>query len=260
MEKQPFSEGKRIPRYKGMTEQSIRIQEEANPNIKRKLTFQYRSSLIEKWINQNFQLYGRTMDMRELSEYLQCGVGEIMKSIGKVGRGVWNEDINQTFLGLVTMVIKNGLVDRAQTALQVEAMVASQGQEYKAFISSTVNDALRTNQSANKGLMEALKLITPLLKTPSATPIQQTNIGIMGGGISQNEAVKIIEAQREMDLLNPLNEPERIKLIEANVQPDFPEVIATRQQGFSLAKEGQLPSKKPKKDHADRSNQTIIIS
>lgn len=254
---------KRIPRYKGMTERSIAIQIEQNHNTKKKLTFQYQSLLLEKWMNNDFALYGRTMDLRELSEYLQMGMAEIMKSIGRIGRGIYGEDINQTYLGLVTHLIKNGLADRAQMVRQVEVLLASQGRKYQPFISSAVNDALRGQLGSNKGLVEILNLFKPLLKVQAANPTnaQQTNISVLGNGISQNEAVRIIEEQRQMDLLHPQNKPEAEKLIEANISPEYPEIIATRQQGFSLAKEGQLPSKvRKKKDHEDRNDNTIIIS
>ena len=179
----------------------------------------------------------------------------VMKEVNKSGRLAIG-DQESAYLSLVSLAVQEGLADRNLTMGQVQTLLASQGNEFKPFVSMTVNQALANLMTSTKGILEIAKLLKPA--NPSVQINQQNlqqNGYLPSQQISTQEAIKLIQQETGTPLLN--DPAKQVRLLEP-YNEGLPEIIATRQQGFSLASEGQLPTKK-KKSHDTRNDEVIPI-
>lgn len=234
----------RQERLRGSTERAIYISTLPNNTKKKEREIDsYRAMYIDRYIKDGYRIKGKIRSLAEFSEYLGISLRDIIKTMTKGSNVLLNEQ-KSSFLGLLSLGLKNGLEDRAYAMNQLELLLASQGGEYQPFISSTVNDAIRGLMTSNKTFLELAKLLQPTASQLTINNTQVANTGVING-ISPNEAVKLIENNSHIDLLQqPYRQAKLLQPYEAGL----PEIIAYKQQGFSMAAEGQMISKIKKHD------------
>lgn len=246
---------RRIDRIPGLTMLIRRINTLQDIKIREKEIESMRRMVINHYIQGSFRLNGVSVPMDQLSVYLGMTLMQLVRLVNKRGKAAIGNE-NDAYLSLMSQVISLGLADRNLTEQQAMVVLASQGGEYKPFISMTANQAIQGQMNAMRNLMDLAKILKPA--NPNSTIINNTNQSatlIPGKHISTQEALKMMQDAGQTGLLNSTEK--QTKLLEP-YQEGLPEVIATRQQGFSMRDEGAMPSKKKK--HDTRNDQVIDIT
>jgi hypothetical protein len=244
----------RIDRMRGITILSQRIRELPNDSKERKREIEsLQRYILNEYVRGGFRINGIRYGLDQMARYLNLSMLAMIKAVNRGGKAMLG-NTEEAWAGLLSLSISEALADNTLAYDQVQAMLVSQGGAYQPFISQTVNQALQTKLQATKGLLDIAKA----LKGPSASTIinntnQQASL-LPANAISTHEAMKMIEASKTAGLLN---NPEAQQLLLKPYQEGLPEVVATRQQGFKLADEGQIPTK-IRKAH-DTRNDTISI-
>lgn len=245
---------RRIPRITGTTSQAIYIRQERDEALRIKKTRALQKHVLNQYMREGMKLNGQTVPLNDLAWYLGMSIVNVIREVNKSGRLAIG-DQESAYLGLVSQSISEALADRNLTMSQVQTLLASQGGEFKPFVSMTVNQAIANLMSSTKGLIEIAKMLKPANPSIQIQNNQQQNSYLPTQQISTQEAIKIIQQETGTPLLSDATKQQQLLL---PYQDGLPEIIATRQQGFSLADEGQLPTKK-KKSHDTRNDHIIPI-
>lgn len=147
----------RQPRMLGLTFLSLQHQQHKTEESKQKL-YQH---LISQYTINGFTLQGRSMNIYELSQYLNIKPEQTMQYINQVSASIGSlvnpAQIQETMQSIISLSSTWAMQDRGQIELQNTLLLKSQGNKYKPFISSEVNKSLKLKLEANKNLMEAYK-------------------------------------------------------------------------------------------------------
>jgi hypothetical protein len=111
-------------------------------------------------------------------------------------------------------------------------MLQAQGGSYAPFISQTANSAIKNWLDAEKGMVGLLGTLLP--KSGTNINIQNNNQGLVQNNeyLTTHQAIKILTERGTGGLLRKPDLKNQLHLNIANQNPDLPEVIATKQQGF----------------------------
>lgn len=235
----------RIPRPLGLTllaQQTRNTTQSLSPDIIQRI--------ISYSLSHSLQLNNKQLTIETLAIYLNMPKTTIMKAyieyqdkMAKVMIG--NKDKLQgalLFLGLNKI-----LEDKARIDNQARILETSQGGVYKAFISSSVNEALGLNMQATKAIVDLYKTLNSNQGNTNSIQIQNniSNTPIQAVGI--NEALNILNKE---GLLNMDYGAPNPRLIEAHNLQDMPEVRATHMA--KVLTDGIVDNVEHKSKHIDR--------
>lgn len=221
---------KRIPRPFGVTSLLIEYNKTGKPELLDKV----RSMIIHEWILKKNQLGGIPMNLYEISNFLEVNPEYVNKYLvdNLLSSRIWNKDSQEEIMNAVIgQSISWVLEDRLDIQNQVDILKASQGGEYKPFISAEVTKAIALKLSSSNTLQSVIKG----LSGSSINIFNQQNNETTNIGYSQEEAMELIQsALKDKNPLTLIEEAE-YELIGLG---ELPEVIATKQTGVNLDKEG----------------------
>lgn len=257
--RKPPNSNKRIPRIQGIT----KIMELWNKTRKEEYLSLAQQHTINHYITHNLTLLGEQISIQELSRHSHTPEHKILERLGNTGQELWILSEDGTSSGV--RAIKNYAIRGAFEAItkaekQANVLLNAQNGHYVPFLSTATNAAIANFINANKPLLDMLKNLMP---TQPTTAIQINNHKAVPAekAIGANEAVMLINQQKEGITL--LENPEaKAKLLEEHIRPEtLPEVVATKQQGTltnDLSANIYRPSKVRKHENRNELNGDII--
>jgi hypothetical protein len=282
----PIPKGTRFPRPLGITLKAMegygtRISHILNPlphpkqknNIKPIVTEeQYNKTkqrikydIIEHWTQQGMSLNKQSYTLNQLSIYLNMEIELIMKysniAMKKISKWIGDEQgMQDKARVLFFQSLKMGLENISLNRAQVDLLMASQGAEYKPFISSTVNQALANHTGALAPLLNLIKVLEN--KPSGGNTIFNTQINNLTKNtqyITTDEALSLIRKNAESMADNPsLADTEIAKL---GLESSLPDVnartqdltaIGIRHNGTQLADQGTQRNRSKKERDKDQ--------
>lgn len=229
---------KRIPRPTGTTEIAYNHHKEKNDDTLNKLQIH----IINHYINTGFMYCNQTMD---LDTFIGCFglprflVMERVTQLGKQGYEMLEPEQQGDQLRALLFLLQNeSLADRSRALLQYRTLAKSQQGEYKPFISSEVNKALKLTLESTQGLRELVKVLSGS-QSPTVVinnnPNQSTNV--QQNYLTTEQALELMN-QKDESHRKTLSLKERETLYEHHRLEDTPTVQASLQQGVDTSKEG----------------------
>lgn len=221
----------RLPRPMGVTSLMIEYKKTKDPEILNKL----RKILIHEWFIRGNTLFNKPLNIYELAGLLNCEVSLIHEHMKNqmVGSKVFAMDVEKQQELINTLVgqsIAWTLEDRSEIQNQVDILRVSQGGTYKPFISGELTKALALKNSNSGALLNVVKTIAG----GGTINIFNNNNAIDNRGVTVEKALELINTENEKILL-----PKPYEVIEAEYEMvDLPEVVATKQIGAKVEKEG----------------------
>jgi len=151
----------RIPRPKHITSLAINYRQTKNEQLKRQLI----QVLLSQYTTNGFQLNGHPLSLQDLSFKYNIDIGTIYKELGEISKTVTgfinSDDLLSSHEALLAMLLESGIRDKGLAAAQLSRMLHSQGDTYKPFISSTVNQAVDLNLKATRNLVDIAQSFIP---------------------------------------------------------------------------------------------------
>lgn len=212
----------RQPRPLGLT---LLAQQTRNQPI----TNQLISQILNYILSTNIEVRGKRLNLHNLSIYLNISLNQVMKAYldyqGQLSR-VMLGNVENVKGALLFSAMEKNLENEAYCHDQLRLLQASQGGTYKAFISSSVNDAIGLKMQSSKALMDMYKMLNP--SGPSIA-IQHNHNQPVGAikSVGQTEALQIL--QKEGLLAINYDPTYNAKLIGTHNLDKAPEVRATHQ-------------------------------
>ena len=185
----------------------------------------------------NGVLCGVTYDINTFSNKLGIDVNQIRVFMRDrlLSSRIWDKDKQGALIeALLGEQLAWVLEDRMEVSHQVNLLRDSQGGKYMPFISAELNKALKMKLDSTNSLQSLIRGFTGNGTTNIFNQFNQQNNIQQEQGISIEEARKIIlESQKIQD------KTEEAKLLEAKYDlSSLPEVVATKQEGVDVSKEG----------------------
>lgn len=223
----------RFPRPMGTTAMALEYQK--NPNDE--LLIKIHNYIINQWLMGNGVLCGITYDINTFSYRMGIDINYIRVFMRDrlLSSRIWDkekaEDLLQALMG---EQLAWALEDRMEIAHQVNILRESQGGKYVPFISAELGKALKLKLESSTSLQSIVRNLTGGSTTNIFNQFNQQNNIQQEQGISIEEARKIIlESQKIQD------KTEEAKLLESKYDlSSLPEVVATKQEGVDVSKEG----------------------
>lgn len=151
----------RIPRPLGLTTLSKAHQAQNTESSKSTVIHH----ILTNYITTGFTFLGIPCTIPQLSQLTSIPQPSILKGISKASTGLASmtnpDQLQDTIRALQSVSINQSLQASGRMHEQSNILRASQGNEYKAFISSTYNIALKNELDASKQLMELAKALMP---------------------------------------------------------------------------------------------------
>lgn len=224
---------KRFPRPMGTTALALEYQKTQKPEDLLKV----QNYLINQWLLGNGVLCGVIYDINTFSNKLGIDVNQIRVFMRDrlLSSRVWDKDKQEALIeALLGEQLAWVLEDRMEVSHQVNLLRDSQGGKYMPFISAELNKALKMKLDSTNSLQSLIRGFTGNGTTNIFNQFNQQNNIQQEQGISIEEARKIIlESQKIQD------KTEEAKLLEAKYDlSSLPEVVATKQEGVDISKEG----------------------
>lgn len=238
---------KRLPRPLGITYL-----------VKQNKTKEVQEQILTMWVTGNFTLCGNTYSIPDIARMLKINPSQVIRNVTKPLKSLLLDKGTQedTYAAVLSLIFNFSLSDRTLIGSQLNLLLTSQGKGYKAFISQTVVNTLGQLNTSTNNLINLAKLfkpevakINPALTDPMSNPQGATNGTKYLGTV---EAVKLIEAKREQNLLDGGTLQQQVLNKEA--PSGLPEVVATKQQGLDATG----LEKKPKRRIHDTSTDPDI--
>lgn len=178
----------RVPRPLGLTLQlrTINKQENNGEELRR-----IKIALIEQWTSGNMMLNEKIYTVEQMSSYLNMSIAEInkymWKAMGKIGKLLEKKEAGEIARDLFGWGLKKNMEIHALLAYQAKLMLGSQHDEYKPFISQTVNQALSNLNASQASTLGLIKVLTDK---------HDTNIIINQNMQSTNQSLTIESAMK----------------------------------------------------------------
>jgi len=251
----------RIKRPKGITYQIKNLKTINNQEEFKKERERIINRIINEYINDGFRLNNKPTNLNQLSEYIGESLIQCMKRMNRLGEHLLGNDKNNGFRVLLANTINHLTTTKALVLGQFNTLNASQSDGYVPFISSAVNEVLRGLVSTDSNFISLLKVMAPA-QHPSvpSTIINNNPIGqalTNNNLLNVNEAIKLIDKQREVPLLESQNKIDNLE--QTYIEPGTPQILATKQQGTN--NDGLVrPKKKLRVHELRREDQDEIIN
>lgn len=226
----------RFPRGAGITELA-RIANSDSENADKARESLTRVA-IQTWLMGNGMLWGKNYTMSELSVLLKCEpviIQDQMRDQLFDNRMFNKEHIDKILESMTGAIIGMAIEDRMEASQQLGILKAGQGNHYVPFISSEVGKMLTVKQSTTNNLHSILRTLSGA-GTPNIFNQfnQQNNIEVHEAGITKVEALDFIQKQ-----MSSIDRSKELEYLEARYDfQDLPEVVANKQEGIDISKEG----------------------
>lgn len=222
----------RIPRPLGVTA----LLQEYHQTQEESTLIQAKQYIIQQWLISNGKLCGNLISLNDLSAFL--GVDpetvRIQMRDSFLQTKLWNKEVQEQLLeSLVGQQIVWAMEDRMEVDNQVGILRDSQGRHYTPFVTAELNKAIGMKISTTNTLAG---IIRSLSGGGSVNIFNQTNTqnNIAAVGVTVKEAIEIIQSESKS-----LDAPQQIQYIENHYPTEeFPEVVAHRQTGMDVTREG----------------------
>lgn len=178
--------------------------------------------------------------IQQLAEYLQIGVGVLMKEINRylevvkrsIGKGMETGIANSTFFQAQMGVWE--AIHKSREQLSILAL--SQNGTYQAFLSKEVNSAVNNFNNSMKLAIEMAKLSQPT--QPTVNVLNQNGIVQAGAAfIGPDEALKLAESSIAKQATLKLGSPAYIDFLEVQnnlTDPSIPNIQSDAQSESSV--------------------------
>lgn len=227
----------RTPRPLGTTEIGLSLKKEPD-NVE--LQSQLQQHIIRHYIQNNFTYCHKHMGIEELATYTSIPESLITEALLQTGQNTFDlidsEEQSKALRVLLGLSLKSALGDSQRALKQLLLLQASQGNGYKAFITTEVNKALKLTQDSTTQMLNIYKALAG-----NSGP----NI-IINNNNSQALQNNFLTPDRALELIS--SKDETLPLLESAGQKDVlfeeyeleltPEVNAIRQTGLDTQKEG----------------------
>lgn len=191
----------RVPRPTGTTMLSLEYQKTNAEDIRVRLI----KTIVSQYINSGFRLNGVPIPIPRLSQILKVKQEEIMHHVNThqtALSSIFSTDkLKNTVDNLTALSFEWALKDRGLAERQTELLMRSQGDSYKAFISSEVTRSIKLLSETNSNLMNHFKTF-----------------------LANQQAIDLIQILKsgELDKEKPLTTDVAIQLIQKNLPKHDP--------------------------------------
>lgn len=226
---------KRIPRPMGLT--ALMHQYHSTGD---EATFaKAKDYLINQWSIGNGAICGTMYDINQFSYVFNLDINEIRIHMRDkvLNSKIWDKDKQEELLtGLLGEQLCWAIEDRMEIAQQVQLLRTSQGGKYTPYVSSELNRALKLKLESSTSLQSIVRSMMGGPTTNIFNQFNQQNIsnGVESQFISIEEARELIQSEQKT-----LDSTAEVKYIESKYDPTaWPEVVAIKQEGVDISKEG----------------------
>lgn len=250
----------RIPRPLGFTYLAQQMHNTNNEEEKQEIKTKLQNKIIDIYVANGMMLNNKTISLPELATYLNMPLKKLLKRVNRGFQAIGNlfeDGGNKEFARVgIFRAFNWALEGKAIAEAQLRILMASQGDEYKPFISGEVNKAIANNTSAIKPLADLLKLMLDSQSQPNSllNPVQNntTNNNLF---VTLDAATQMLNNSQNTLLTNP----ELLALAYQDItqNDEVPEVQAHKQHnlaqtGLRLPKKPEPNASLPKEDKLDR--------
>lgn len=228
---------KRIPRPLGTTEKVQQLIDQPQTRTKT-----LKEDYIREYIRNDFFIHGQRMSIENFSRYIGCTINEVQEEMvmeaSRIDEAMDNEGLMHTLRAMVSGLFSGALSDRTIALQQYSILAQQQGSQYVPFLTSAVNDAIKTLIGTNDQTLKVIKALLPNNGIEAFGGAQNLTPGLTQGsqGFTAEKAIDIIKSQGPKPLLEA---PDQIKALEQKYNlAQTPEVLARNQSGFDASKEG----------------------
>lgn len=224
---------KRIPRPAGATALAVEAFISQDPTVKRSFI----DFMINHWLLANGNICGTIYDIQSLAKALNIQVEDIRLKMRDqlTNSRIWDKENQEKMLyGMMGELISWTMEDRMRINSQIDILTRSQGGKYTPFISAELNKALKLGLEAGTALQGVVGKFMGGGTTNIFNMFQQNNDNSVTTYVTPSEVLDIIS-----DESRQLDKPEQAKLLETRYDLQaLPEVVATKQSGVDVSKEG----------------------
>ena len=225
----------RLPRPQGSTALAMEIYVDS---IKSNPKKDFNAYMIHHWLLSNGKIFVKTYDINEFAKSLGVSLSDIkayMRDTVITSPLLSQENSQKIVEGLMGEMITWAMEDRMRVNNQIGLLREAQGDTYKPFISAELNKAIKLSIESSTSLQS---LVTKFMGNSSTNIFQIFN----QNNINQNNN-EFVTPQEVLEILaesnKGLDKPNQAKLIENTYDLEgLPEVVATKQDGVSIEKEG----------------------
>lgn len=224
---------RRLPRPNGATALAAEAYISGEPSIKKSFI----DFMINHWLLSNGNICNVQYDIYSLAKALNIQVEEIRLKMrdNLITSRIWDKDNQEKVLfGMMGELISWTLEDRMRINSQIDILTKSQKGKYTPFISAELNKALKLGLDSGASLQGVLSKFMGGGTTNIFNMFQQNNDNSVNNTyVTTTEVLEMISEQATLD------KPEQAKLLETRYDLQaLPEVVATRQEGVDISKEG----------------------
>ena len=226
----------RLPRPLGATA----LASEAHLSSESTLMANFVDFMINHWLLSNGFICGIQYDIQGLARNLKISVEDIRAHMRDkvMSSRIWDKESQEKILyGLMGELVGWTLEDRMRINAQIEILTRYQAGRYTPFISAELNKALKLGLESGTALQGVLgKLLGGGTTTNIFNLMQQNNNNsITNNYVTPAQVIDLIHKEA-----GQLEKPEQAKLLETRYDLNsLPEVVATKQEGISISKEGE---------------------
>lgn len=195
--------------------------------------------MINHWLLSNGFICGIQYDIQGLARSLKVSVEDIRAHMRDrvMSSRVWDKESQEKILyGLIGELVGWTLEDRMRINAQIDILTRSQAGKYTPFISAELNKALKLGLESGTALQGVLgKLLGGGTTTNIFNLMQQNNNSVTNNYVTPAQVIELIHKEQ-----GQLEKPEQAKLLETRYDlSSLPEVVATKQEGVNISKEGE---------------------
>lgn len=195
---------RRMPRPLGMTYQSIHYNKETEESKKEIILKKIQSIYIDQYVTNSGYLMGNYMTIDNLGSLLKMGTMEVMRAMNRtmerISKLMGMDENNHWARAAILGQLKKAQEAQSLAEMQVHILLASQGSEYRPFLSSEVIKAMKVYQDSTKPVMEILKTFNEKSATNIFTFNTQNNV-TNASHITIAEASKMLTESSQPSLL-----------------------------------------------------------
>jgi len=238
----------RIKRPKGLTFQIKNLKNITNEIQYKKERERIINRVINEYVQDGFRLNNKPSTIKELAEFMELSIIEIIKRMNRMGSYLLgNKD--EAYRALLANTISSLLENRAVIGTQLNMLSTQQNGKYVPFLSGMVNDSIGRLIANDTNTIRLLTIMKPF-EASSGSPITINNNPIgqaltNNNLLNVNDAVKLIDKQREVPLLESQNKIDNLE--SRYIEEGTPEILARKQQGTNS--DGLVRPKKKLKIH-----------
>lgn len=221
-----------MPRPQGITslarEAHILNTEEAFDNVRR--------YLINLYLMSDGTINGQSMDIHVFAKSIGVTVEDIRLRMrdNLLESKIWDpEKSKQIVEGMLGQMITWSIEDRMKINSQINVLMRAQGNQYKPFISAELNRALKMGLESSTSFQSAVSKFMGGNTTNIFNLLHQEN-EVTNNYVTTADVLRIMDEKN-----NSLGKNDQAKLLETRYDLEsLPEVVATKQSGVNIEKEG----------------------